>query len=281
MQLTDTHCHIHEAAAKTGGDEFMHAIWHKAADPSPHNMINRAAQNGVTRLICVGTTVRDSQLAVDFVRGQPNCWASVGLHPHDAKEGQAALDALAGIVAAGTQPIEASDDGQHSKIVAIGECGLDYYYNYSPKTDQVKALRFQIELALRYNLPLIFHVRDALDDFWPIFDSYQNIRGVLHSFTDSQANLSKALARGLYIGANGIMTFSKSPQQLAMAKAIPLQKLLVETDSPFLTPEPLRGSINEPANAMLVAKFLAELRGESLADFANQTTRNASTLFNL
>lgn len=269
MQLVDTHCHIQDAAATHGSDEFMQAIWNKADDPDPQHIIDRAAQQGVTQLICVGTTVEDSRLAVDFVQDKPNCWASIGVHPHEAKDGQPALDALAAI----WRP--------QRKIVAIGECGLDFFYEHSPKKDQIKALRFQIELALEHNLPLIFHVRNALDDFWPIFDSYRGVRGVLHSFTDTQANLGKALARGLYIGANGIMTFTKDQAQLSMIQSVPLQNLLVETDAPFLTPKPFRGKVNEPAYARLVAEFLADLRGETLHNFAQQTTANAQTLFNL
>jgi TatD DNase family protein len=268
MQLTDTHCHIHEAAAELGGDESMHAIWRKTDDPSPDAMIARAKENDVTRLICVGTTVRDSQLAVDFVQSRGSCWASVGLHPHEAKDGPAALQAIARLA---TSP----------KVVAVGECGLDYFYEHSPKEDQLKALRFQIELALEHDLPLIFHVRGALDDFWPVFDSYKSVRGVLHSFTDSRANMEKALERDLFIGANGIMTFTKDLAQIDMIKAVPLQKLLIETDAPFLTPVPFRGNVNEPAHTRVVAEFLAKVRGEPLEELATQTTRNALTVFNL
>ncbi|HSW81564.1 MAG TPA: TatD family hydrolase [Candidatus Saccharimonas sp.] len=262
MQLTDTHCHIQDVSEP---------MWASAGEPSAEAMITRAATAGVTRLICVGTTVSDSAKATEFVQDREHCWASIGLHPHDAKGGATALDALAALV---TNPLE-------QKIVAIGECGLDYHYSLSTKTDQIVALRSQIELALQHNLPLIFHVRDALDDFWPIFDSYKNLRGVMHSFTDTPIHLEKALARGLYIGVNGITTFKNNHAQQAMVAQIPLQKLLLETDAPFLTPVPLRGKVNEPANVALVAKFLADLRGEPIAQIAKLTTQNAQTLFNL
>ncbi len=166
-----------------------------------------------------------------------------------------------------------------SKIVAIGECGLDYFYGHSTKQEQEKALRYQIELALEFDLPLIFHVRDAFDDFWPIFDSYQGIRGELHSFTDDATNLSKALTRGLYIGVNGIMTFTKNDWQLEVAKAIPSDRLLLETDAPFLTPKPLRGRVNEPARVLLTATFLSDLRQEPLEELAQHTTTNARHVF--
>lgn len=167
------------------------------------------------------------------------------------------------------------------KIVAVGECGLDYFYGHSSKEDQEKALRYQIELALEFDLPLIFHVRDAFDDFWPIFDSYQGLRGVLHSFTDNLANLDKASARGLYIGVNGIMTFTKNDWQLEVARNIPSKNLLLETDAPFLTPAPNRGKVNEPANVMLTARFMSELRHVSVEEIADLTTANARQLFSL
>lgn len=268
MSLTDTHCHIHEASMRLLSDDLTRKLWAKAANPDPDAMLARAAQKGVDRVICVGTTLPDSQHAVEFVQTRPSTWASIGIHPHEAKEGQLALDGLAKLA-------------DKPKVVAIGECGLDYFYGHSPAKDQQKALRYQIELALAYELPLIFHVRQAFDDFWPVFDSYPNLQGVLHSFTDSYANFEKAMARGLHIGINGITTFSKNAEQLQIAKEVPLQKLLLETDAPFLTPVPLRGTVNEPAHITLIAGFLADLRQASPAEIAAHTSRNAQTLFNL
>lgn len=266
--FTDTHCHIHEAAVGLIGDDTTHKLWAKATDPDPNKMIVRAAAQGVTRLVCVGTNLVTSRQAVAFVQQRDTCWASIGLHPHEAKDG---TPALKGIAQLANQP----------KVVAVGEIGLDYYYTHSDKRDQISALRSQIELALAHNLPVIFHVREAFDDFWPIFDSYKGIRGVLHSFTDTHANFTKAMERNLYIGVNGIMTFTKIAEQLQVAKEIPLQKLLLETDAPFLTPTPLRGSVNEPAYVTYIAAFLADLRGESVETIAANTSQNAQTLFTL
>jgi TatD DNase family protein len=165
--------------------------------------------------------------------------------------------------------------------VAVGECGLDYFYTHSPKEVQVEMLKAQIELALAHDTPLIFHVREAFDDFWPVFDSYQGIRGVLHSFTDTEANLQRALDKGLYIGVNGIATFTKIDAQKAMYKQIPLEKLLLETDAPFLTPVPHRGKVNEPAFVKLVASHMADLHAISLEELSAATSKNATTLFNL
>lgn len=271
MRLFDTHCHIHEATfeLKTEGETLK--LWQKAGKPNPDVLISEATEAGVVGMVCVGTTAADSALAVRFVKDRPTCWASIGIHPHEAKTGKQVLSQLAKL----------AKNPKADKVVAVGECGLDYFYGHSPKSDQIAALRFQIELALRHDLPLIFHVRDAFDDFWPIFDSYRGVRGVVHSFTDTQANLDKILARGLYVGLNGIITFTKNDWQLAVAKNIPIQSLLCETDAPFLTPAPLRGRVNAPVNVSLVAEFLAKLRGESLSDFAKATTQNAFKLFNV
>ena len=288
--LTDTHCHIHDAELNLLGQDTKRLLWGNPPSANPNDMIVQAKKQGVGRLICVGTTLADSQRAVAFVQNRPNCWASIGLHPHEAKEGSGALEGLTTIlnsqpakpgVASGGPDDRTRGVATGNKIVAIGETGLDYFYGHSDKKSQAKALRFQIELALTHNLPVIFHVRNAFDDFWPIFDSYQGTRGVLHSFTDSYTNFEQAMQRNLFIGVNGIMTFTKVDEQLQIAKEVPLQKLLLETDAPFLTPKPLRGTVNVPANVRFVADFLADLRGQPLATLATQTSLNAQSLFAL
>jgi len=268
--LTDTHCHI-QSAGSDAGEEVTRQLWAKSPELNGDIMIQNAIAAGVTRLICVGCELEDSINAIAFVQGRDNCWATIGLHPHEAqhyahdKSKQDKFRALA------SKP----------KVVAIGECGLDFYYTHSPKADQIAVLKFQIELALGHGLPMIFHVRDAFDDFWPVFDQYKGIRGVLHSFTDSAENLAKAMERNLYIGVNGIATFTKDEAQRDVYKSIPLQKLLLETDAPFLTPTPYRGSINEPGYVSLITRFMAELRGENLEDLAKSTTDNARQLFGI
>ncbi len=255
MEFIDTHCHIHSTD------------YGLAADAA----IRVAVADGVDKIICVGENLEDSTLAVAFARQRRGCWASVGIHPHEAQkyvDNPAALNTLAGLA---TQP----------KVVAIGETGLDYFYAHSSKADQEKILRFQIELALKHNLPLIFHVREAFADFWPIFDEYQNLCGVIHSFSATQKELDEILQRGLYVGLNGIVTFTKDKAQLAAVQAVPMEKLLLETDAPFLTPTPYRGTINEPKHVRTVAEFLAQLRGESLEQLAAVITRNAQELFGL
>ena len=271
MEFVDTHCHIHEAGTDTTGDTFVRNKWAKDGFTNPRTLIDEAEAAGVTRLICVGCTLRDSEMAIELASQSEHCWASIGIHPHEAKDhlDKATQQGFAKLIKA-------------KRVVAIGECGLDYYYSHSPKADQIKLLKFQLDLAVKHNLPVIFHVRDAFDDFWPVFDAYNGkIRGVLHSFTDNMANLKQATRRGLYIGVNGIATFIKDPKKSVIYVTIPQQLLLLETDAPFLTPTPYRGTICQPKHVVLTAEFLAGLRGEHLTDLAKQTTQNACNLFGI
>lgn len=259
MQFVDTHCHIHFPDYEL----------------DPEEVIAAATADGVTRLLCVGCTLTDSRLAVEMAAKHPNIWASIGLHPHEGKEYVHNLEALNSFHALASK----------AKVVAIGETGLDYYYQHSSKEDQKKLLHFQLDVAVEHDLPLIFHIRDAFRDFWPIFDQYQvprgPLKGVVHSFSSNRAELDQILSRGLYVGLNGIMTFTKDQKQLEAAKAVPLNRLLLETDAPFLTPVPFRGTICQPKHVRVTAEFLADLRQESLEDLAAQTTKNAQALFKL
>ncbi len=271
MQFVDTHCHIHEASTQTGGDAYVREKWAKGGITSPDELIKEATKSGVNTLICVGCTLKDSEMAVKLAQRQADCYATVGIHPHEAKD-------------------HLSDDTKlkigdlvknGKKIVAIGEIGLDYFYTHSSKEDQVDILRFQLDLAVKHDLPVIFHVREAYEDFWPIFDEYKGIRGVIHSFSTNVATLDQILSRGLYIGLNGIMTFTQDAQQIEAAKKVPISRLLLETDAPFLTPAPYRGTICQPKHVVETAKFLSELRQETLERVAKTTTSNAKQLFNL
>jgi TatD DNase family protein len=268
FDLIDTHCHVHEIEAALTN---VHDKWFSdGVERTAETIIFAAHKAGVNRMIVIGTTLADSELAVRFAQEHDNVWASIGIHPHEAKdhrtdEQKARFSALA----------------SEQKVVAVGECGLDYFYDFSPHDAQKELLRFQIELALKHNLPLSFHVRDAYDDFWPIFESYQGVRGVLHSFTDSQANMEHAIDLGLYIGVNGIATFASSAAQHVIYRTIPQHRILLETDAPFLTPTPFRGKVCEPKHVANTAEFLAQLRGESLQELTAATTANAEALFGL
>ncbi|HEU4914673.1 MAG TPA: TatD family hydrolase [Candidatus Saccharimonadales bacterium] len=271
MDLVDTHCHIHEAVYAHELNTETRKRYEKAGQPSPNDMLASAAAEDVNRVVCIGTTLEDSEIAAAFAKQHDNVWASIGLHPHEAKDYAGNNKALRRFAALASQ----------KRVVAVGECGLDYYYNHSLKADQETVLRFQIELALEHGLAMSFHVRDAFDDFWPIFDSYQDIRGVIHSFTATQKELDQVLERGLYVGLNGITTFTDRQQQIDAIKAVPLEKMVLETDAPFLTPTPYRGNICEPKHIRVTAAFLAELRGEPLEELARRTTENAESIFGL
>jgi TatD DNase family protein len=252
--LIDTHSHIHFP-------EFR--------DDLPE-LLERAHAAGVEKILCVGCNELDSAEAVAVAKAHTNMWSTVGLHPHDADRGYEALEEVARLA-------------EYESVVGIGECGLDYFRSETTPEEQERALRFQIELALERDLALVFHIRDAFDDFWRIYDDYRsdNPRGVVHCFTAHEKELSDSLDRGLLIALNGIMTFTKDVKQLDATKAVPLDSLVLETDCPFLAPVPLRGKRNEPANILHTAKFLAELRGEALEDLQAATTANAERLFRI
>jgi TatD DNase family protein len=255
MEFIDTHCHLHFDNYDTDRDQVL----------------EKSAKLGVRRVICVGCSLEDSERAIDFANLHSNVWATAGAHPHDGADYLTKPDSGAKLKELLKRP----------KVVAVGEIGLDYFHENTPKADQQKVLKAQIEIGLATGLPFVFHVRDAWDDFWPIFDSYEGLRGVVHSFSTNPAQLAEVLKRGLYVGLNGIMTFTKDDQQLEAAKQVPLDKLLLETDAPFLAPKAYRGSRCEPGHVVDVAKFLAELRGEPIEQIAKSTTTNALKIFNL
>ncbi len=205
------------------------------------------------------------------MENENNTWASIGIHPHEAKifaNDKEKKQQFAELI-------------KRDKVIAIGECGLDYYYNHSDKEDQLELLRYQIELATLNKLPIVFHVRDAFTDFWPMFNTFSGVRGVLHSFTDSIENLNIAVSKNLMIGVNGIATFAKQAEQISMYKTIPLENLVLETDAPYLTPIPHRGSINEPKYIKDIAVFMAKLKETTIEEVAKHTTRNAMKLFGM
>lgn len=255
MDFVDTHCHIQF-------DGF---------GISPIDAIKNAEEVGVKKFIAVGCELEDSIQAVQLANKNQKVFASIGLHPHEGAKYANDEKAIE----------EFKKLAKSDRVVAIGETGLDYFYMNSPKADQFKLLRMQLQLAVDNNLPVIFHVRDAFDDFWPVFDEFKGLKGVIHSFSSDMTDLEQILSRGLYVGLNGIMTFTKKPQQLEAAKAVPLESLLLETDAPFLTPTPYRGKMCEPKHIRVIAEFLADLRGENLEKLAQSTTKNAKELFNL
>jgi TatD DNase family protein len=265
MQLIDTHCHIHDS-------EFA-----KKYEQTADELLTAAQKVDVMSVICVGTDLKSSVEAVTFAANRDTVEASVALHPHEAANmSEEAIDTA-------VHELEVLIQSASKPVIAIGECGLDYFYHSDEetRTRQKYLLRKQLELGQRYSLPFIFHVREAFDDFFKILDEFKNVRGVVHSFTAGTEELEASIKRGLYIGLNGIITFSKQTSQLKAARQAPIEKLVLETDAPFLTPKPFRGKMCKPEHLRVTAQFLAELREETLEDLATATTANAKQLFGL
>jgi TatD DNase family protein len=260
--LIDTHAHIHF-------DDFSGDL----AD-----VFSNARTSQVASIITVGTTPQDSLKALEFVMSPETIamsqdiklYATAGIHPHEASLGGDGLKVIGKL---------ARDSKYQGVLVAIGECGLDYYRNNSPKAQQNDALEFQLQLAQELELPLVFHVRDAWQDFFAILKNYPKVRGVIHSFTGTTKEVEQALSCELYFGLNGIMTFTKDQAQLEAANVIPASRLLLETDCPYLSPAPMRGKRNEPSFVKYTGKFLSNLRAEDYADIARQSSNNAKELF--
>lgn len=264
LNLIDTHCHIH-------GEEYNNAL----------AVLKEGEEAGVASCICVGTDLVSSKNAVKFSQKHSNhgVYSSVGIHPHEAIE-----EKIDDVLSDQTWQ-ELEDLAKQHRVVAIGEFGFDFFYHKEEeaRAHQTKLARKHLELATKLNLPVILHIRDAFQPFFELITEFPNIRGVIHSFSDTPENLEKVLKlpNNFYIGLNGIMTFSKSPEQLQAAKDVPLSRLVLETDSPYLTPPPERGKINSIKNTKLIAEFLSDLRGENLEHFCASTTANAKELFSI
>lgn len=255
--MIDTHCHIHD-------DQY---------DFDLPGVLLRADQAGVKQLICIGTDSKTSKAALALANKEANCYASAALHPHEATAPLASLKTAFGQIASLVQ-------SAGPKLVAVGECGLDYYYHHqkSIRHRQQVILGWHLELASSSNLPVIFHIREAWSDFWPIYDQFQ-LPGVIHSFSATKEALNQILERPkLLVGVNGLATFASQAQQAAIA-AIPLNRLVLETDAPFLTPAPFRGKMNEPSYLEYVVRHLAELRSQSRSAIVAHTNRNSRQLF--
>ncbi|HEX4216910.1 MAG TPA: TatD family hydrolase [Acidimicrobiales bacterium] len=283
LEWFDSHCHLQdeylEAASSDGPSGGLHATPLNAA-------LARASQAGVTRLVCVGTDAVSSAQAVALARslGAPGsaaraedieAWATVGLHPHDASEG---VDAAAAVL---DKALEADDRGP-SVVVAVGECGLDYHYDHSPRDVQREAFAAQIELARGHGLALVIHTREAWDDTFDVLASTGvPERTVFHCFTGGPTEARRCLDMGASLSFSGIVTFKSAGDVREAAQLCPLDRLLVETDSPFLAPVPHRGSVNEPARVSLVGAAVAVAKGLTAEAVAEASTRCARAVFNI
>jgi TatD DNase family protein len=246
----------------------------------------RASEAGVTRMVCVGTGAATSAAAVDLVRSmrQPGSaavaegielWATVGLHPHDAQDGVDTLDSL---LAAELAP--AGEGGEESVVVGIGECGLDYHYDHSPRPAQREAFALQVELAHRHGLALVIHTREAWDDTLDILGAAGvPPRTIVHCFTGGPEEARRCLDLGASLSFSGVVTFKNAEDVRQAAALCPWDRLLVETDSPFLTPVPHRGTLNEPSRVPLVGHMIAQVKGVETRTVAERTTENARASF--
>ena len=253
--LFDTHCHIDE-------ERF---------DADREDVLVRMKEAGVGHLVCVGSDMETSARAIAFAQRTDGVYAAVGIHPHEAKFYKPEdLQTLRNWL---NQP----------KVVALGEMGLDYYYDHSPRDIQREACAAQMELAHALGAPAIFHVRDAHSDMLDIMKAHRAKLpgGILHCFSGSWETAREYLKLGFYISIAGPVTFKKAPSQWEVAQNVPLDRLLIETDSPYLSPEPMRGRRNEPAYVRHVALKIAELRGVSLGELTEATTQNAKTVYGI
>lgn len=257
LSLVDSHAHIQ-------GKEYIGEV---------ERVIARASEAGIDKIIAVGGAgaMSSNHDAVVLADSYENVYATVGMHPHDAKDvGPEELKNLRDLTV-------------HPKVVAVGEAGLDYYYSHSPHDVQRRVFIDFIHLARQTGLPLVVHERDAAKDAAQILHSEGNgdLRGVIHCFTGNYEAACVYLDLGFYLSFTGILTFKKAEPLREVLRQLPLDRILVETDSPYLTPVPHRGKRNEPAYVRLVAETVAEVKGISLEEIAEITTRNVLGLFKI
>lgn len=246
--LIDSHCHLH--------DDF----------PIPvDEALKRSHANEVDKIIVIGTSPADSEKACSFAQAHEEVSWTFGYHPEEFDGDRAKLE----------KDLEAAKETlEQAKLVGIGEIGLDYHFPPTDKEAQWFLLENMLQIAQDMELPVSFHVRDAFEDFWPIFDNFKLPTSVLHSFTDSEENMQQGLKRGLYFGVNGIATFAKITHP-------PIERVLLETDAPYLTPKPFRGKINESAFIRNIAEWAAEYYNLSLDEVAKITTKNAELIYKI
>ena len=233
-------------------------------------VIARAEANGVTGIINAGADMFSSARAVELAEQYPHIYAAVGIHPHDAKNAREADYAQLALWAA------------RPKTIAIGEIGLDYHYDFSPREEQQAVFVRQLDLARQLAKPVILHDRESHADIMATMKKEgKGLGGVFHCFSGSMEMAREVLRLGFYISVAGPVTFANAHKLLDIVREVPLDRLLVETDSPYLTPHPHRGKRNEPAYVRLVAEKIAELRGIDLETLAAATTENVKRLFHI
>lgn len=255
LELFDTHTHLYD-------EQFAGDF---------EDVFGRMADAGVTRALSIAFDLNSSAESIAMAASRPGIRASVGIHPHDAEEAPA--DYLARLAEMARRP----------EVVALGEMGLDYYRDLSPRPVQQNVFREQLALVRELNMPVIIHVRDAFGDLLEILrqDGISPAGGVMHCFSGSWEVALECMQMGFYISLAGPVTFKNAVKLKEIAARVPLDRLLIETDCPYLAPEPRRGRRNEPAYVRYVAEHIAELRGVGLEVIAQNTTSNAVKLFQI
>ena len=233
------------------------------------NVINRALDNDVKEMIVVGFDKITNERAIEIAEKYPFIYATVGFHPTDAKDIKE------------EDFIVLREQLKHPKVVGVGECGMDLYWDKDHVEEQIDVFKKQIDLSLEYNKPLVIHMRDASEVTYNVLKEYKGLSGVMHCYSGSAEMAPRFLDLGMYISLGGPVTFKNGHKPKQVAQLVDINHLLVETDSPYLSPHPFRGKTNEPSRVKLVAEEIARLRNVSYEEMADLTTKNARRLFNL
>ena len=231
-------------------------------------VVERAEAAGVTQIICVGTDLPSSETSISIAEKYDAVFATVGVHPHDAKD--APDDYLH----------QLRDLTSHSKVVAVGEMGLDYFRDFSPRNVQKEVFQSQLALARELDLPAVIHNRDADEDILKILEEVRYERSVLHCFSSDTEMAGRAVSLGCFLSFTGNVTFGKNHTE-AVLSAIPMDRIMLETDCPFMTPVPNRGKLNEPANILHIAQWIAKVKRIDVSEVAESTTSTAQIFFDL
>lgn len=257
--LIDSHCHLHDR-------EFF-------TEEQAEEMLKRAHEKNIKKIVCIGTDPDDSLAARDFAMAHDDIYWTYGIHPENANN-LVDMSWRRGLRSAAARVVAREPEQDvATKLVAIGEVGLDYHYEGYNREAQIKLFEEMLQLAKDNDLPASFHVREAFDDFFAVAKNFPEVRGVVHSFTDSKKILKRILNEtDFYVGVNGLATYSTLPTP-------PLERILLETDAPFLTPTPFRGIINEPGYVYEIAQWLSQKLAIDFEIIEKETTNNAERLF--
>lgn len=249
-------------------DTHAHVFW-KTFDEDREEVLTRAKEAGVERMLIVGTDLESSRAAFDLCEGREGLFPTAGVHPHDASGAEPEV----------LSEIEALC--RRDDCVAVGETGLDFFKEFSPREPQLENFRWHLELARELEKPVVVHCRDAHEETAAAIASVPGVFGVMHCYTMGPGELAPYLDAGFYISFSGVVTYPKNDDNRAAAAQVPADRLLVETDCPFLSPQGKRGKRNEPANVVDVLTRVAEVRGVEAGELAEVTSANAARLFSL